>query len=149
MSAFNAWVMLKGMETIELRVRAQADTAIKISQRFYGHSALERMIYPGHASHPQNAIVNEQLSGAGTVIALDFVGGQKAAFKFLNAIEVGIISNNLGDSKSIYTHPATTTHQRLSDAQKKLLSITPGLVRFSVGLEDAEDLIADISQALT
>ena len=149
MSAFNAWVMLKGMETIELRVRAQADTAVKISQRLYGHSSLERMIYPGHASHPQNAIVNEQLSGAGTVIALDLVGGQKAAFKFLNAIEVGIISNNLGDSKSIYTHPVTTTHQRLSDAQKKLLSITPGLVRFSVGLEDAEDLIADISQALT
>jgi O-succinylhomoserine sulfhydrylase len=149
MSAFNAWVMLKGMETIELRVRAQAETATKISQRLHGHSALERMIYPGHASHPQNAIVNEQLLGAGTVIALDLVGGQKAAFKFLNAIEVGIISNNLGDSKSIYTHPATTTHQRLSDEQKKLLSITPGLVRFSVGLEDSEDLIADILQALT
>lgn len=148
MSAFNAWVMLKGMETIELRVRAQAETATQISQNLYGHSALERMIYPGHVSHPQNEIVNEQLSGAGTVIALDLKGGQEAAFKFLNAIEVGIISNNLGDSKSIYTHPATTTHQRLSDQQKKSLSITPGLIRLSVGLEDSEDLIADILKAL-
>jgi O-succinylhomoserine sulfhydrylase len=106
------------------------------------------MIYPGHVSHPQNKIVNEQLYGAGTVIALDLKGGQEAAFKFLNAIEVGVISNNLGDSKSIYTHPSTTTHQRVSDQQKKSLSITPGLIRFSVGLEDSEDLITDILQAL-
>ena len=148
MSVFNAWVMLKGMETIELRVRAQAETATKISQDLYGHSALNRMIYPGHVSHPQNKIVNEQLYGAGTVIALDLKGGQEAAFKFLNAIEVGVISNNLGDSKSIYTHPSTTTHQRVSDQQKKSLSITPGLIRFSVGLEDSEDLITDILQAL-
>ena len=148
MSSFNAWVMLKGMETIELRVRTQAETAARISKRLYGHSALERMIYPGHFSHPQNKIVNGQLSGAGTVIALDLKGGQEAAFKFLNSIEVGIISNNLGDSKSIYTHPATTTHQRLNDQQKKSLSITPGLIRFSAGLEDFEDLMQDILQAL-
>ena len=148
MSVFNAWIMLKGLETIELRVRAQAETAAQISNCLNGHSALERMIYPGHVSHPQNKIVNEQLSGAGTVIALDLKGGQQAAFKFLNAIQVGIISNNLGDSKSIYTHPATTTHQRLSERQKGLLSITPGLIRFSVGLEDSGDLIADILQAL-
>ena len=115
MSVFNASIMLKGLETIELRVRAQAETAVQISKGLNGNSALERMIYPGHVSHPQNKTVNEQLSGAVTVIALDLIGGREAAFKFLNAIQVGTIANNLGDSKSIYTHPASTTHQRLSE----------------------------------
>ena len=148
MSAFNAWVMLKGLETIELRVRAQAASATKISQNLHGHPKLRRVIYPGHASHPQNALVERQLKGSGTVLTLDFKGGRKAAFSFLNSIKIGVISNNLGDSKSIYTHPATTTHQRLPDDQKRILGITPGLVRLSVGLEDSDDLLDDILQSL-
>lgn len=149
MSPFNAWVMLKGLETIDLRVRAQADSALKLATALDGHAKLKRMIYPGLARHPQNALVQSQLGGkGGTVISLDLKGGQDAAFRFLNALNVAVISNNLGDAKSICTHPATTTHQRLPDEQKTELGITPGLVRFSVGLEDAEDLIADLMQAL-
>ena len=149
MSPFNAWIMLKGLETIDLRVRAQADSALQIAQAFDGHEKLARMIYPGLASHAQNALVQRQLGGkGGTVVSFDLKGGQDAAFRFLNALQVAVISNNLGDAKSIATHPATTTHQRLPDAQKAELGITPGLVRFSVGLEDAGDLIADLAQAL-
>ena len=149
LSPFNAWIMLKGLETITLRVNAQADTAQAVAEAFEGHSALERILFPGLKSHPQNALIQTQRGGrGGTVLSLDIKGGQEAAFRFLNAMKVVIISNNLGDAKSIATHPATTTHQRLSDAQKTELGITPGLVRFSVGLEDAQDLIADISQAL-
>ncbi len=149
MSPFNAWVMLKGLETIDLRVRAQAESALKIAEALRGHGALVRTIYPGLADHAQNALVQSQLGGSGgTVLSLDLKGGKDAAFKFLNALSIPVISNNLGDAKSIATHPATTTHQRLSDALKDELGITPGLVRFSVGLEDAEDLIADLSAAL-
>ncbi|MEQ9695732.1 O-succinylhomoserine sulfhydrylase [Shimia sp. SDUM112013] len=149
MSPFNSWVMLKGLETIDLRVRAQADSAQKLAEALHGHQKLARMIYPGLPSHPQNDLVQRQLGGkGGTVVALDIKGGQEAAFRFLNALNVAVISNNLGDAKSICTHPATTTHQRLPDEQKVELGITPGLVRFSVGLEDAEDLIADLQQAL-
>ncbi|WP_422048015.1 O-succinylhomoserine sulfhydrylase [Shimia sp.] len=149
MSPFNAWVMLKGLETIDLRVRAQAESALAIAEALQDHPALARTIYPGLASHAQAALVQKQLDGkGGTVLSIDLKGGREAAFKFLNALEVAVISNNLGDAKSIATHPATTTHQRLSDAQKDELGITPGLVRFSVGLEDTQDLIADISRAL-
>jgi O-succinylhomoserine sulfhydrylase len=141
--------MLKGMETMTLRVNAQADSALKIAETLEGHPALERLIYPGLPGHAQNALVQTQLDGkGGTVFSLDLKGGKEAAFKFLNAMTIPVISNNLGDAKSIATHPATTTHQRLSDAQKDELGITPGLVRFSVGLEDADDLIADLQQAL-
>ncbi|MQQ07848.1 O-succinylhomoserine sulfhydrylase [Epibacterium sp. SM1979] len=150
MSPFNAWVMLKGLETIDLRVRAQADSALKIAKAFEGHAGLERTIYPGLEAHAQNPLVQTQLDGyGGTVLSLDLKGGKEAAFNFLNALTIPVISNNLGDAKSIATHPATTTHQRLSDAQKDELGITPGLVRFSVGLEDVDDLIADLKQALT
>ncbi|MFW8636298.1 O-succinylhomoserine sulfhydrylase [Cribrihabitans pelagius] len=149
LSPFNAWVMLKGLETITLRVNAQADTALKLAQALDGHPALNRTIYPGLAAHAQNALVQSQLGGkGGTVLSLDLKGGKDAAFRFLNAMTIPVISNNLGDAKSIATHPATTTHQRLSDALKQELGITPGLVRFSVGLEDAEDLIADLKAAL-
>ena len=149
MSPFNAWIMLKGLETIDLRVRAQAASALQIAQAFEGHEKLARMIYPGLAAHAQNALVQRQLGGkGGTVVSFDLAGGQEAAFRFLNALEIAVISNNLGDAKSIATHPATTTHQRLPEAQKAELGITPGLVRFSVGLEDVEDLIADIGRAL-
>ena len=149
MSPFNAWIMLKGLETIDLRVRAQAASAEAIAEALDGHEKLARTIYPGLKSHAQNALVQSQLGGkGGTVVSLDLKGGQAAAFRFLNALEVAVISNNLGDAKSIATHPATTTHQRLPDDQKAELGITPGLIRFSVGLEDAEDLIADLTRAL-
>ncbi len=149
MSPFNAWVLLKGLETIDLRVRAQCTSALAIAEALEGNSALERVIYPGLKSHAQNELVQTQLGGkGGTVLSLDLKGGQAAAFNFLNALEVAVISNNLGDAKSIATHPATTTHQRLPEDLKVELGITPGLVRFSVGLEDPDDLIADITQAI-
>ncbi|NOC45057.1 O-succinylhomoserine sulfhydrylase [Ruegeria sp. HKCCD7559] len=149
LSPFNAWVMLKGLETMALRVNAQADSAQRIAEALEGHPALARTLYPGLKTHAQNALVQSQLGGkGGTVLSLDIKGGKDAAFAFLNALTIPVISNNLGDAKSIATHPATTTHQRLSDAQKDELGITPGLIRFSVGLEDAEDLLADIQQAL-
>ncbi|WP_377188774.1 O-succinylhomoserine sulfhydrylase [Ruegeria meonggei] len=149
LSPFNAWVMLKGLETMALRVNAQADTALIIAELLEGHAALERTLYPGLKTHAQNVLVQSQLGGkGGTVLSLDIKGGKDAAFAFLNALTIPVISNNLGDAKSIATHPATTTHQRLSDAQKDELGIAPGLIRFSVGLEDAGDLLADIRQAL-
>ncbi len=148
MSPFTAWVLLKGLETLELRVRAQADTALAIAERLEGHEKLARVIYPGLESHPDHAVAMRQLEKGGTVVALDLKGGQEAAFRFLNALNVVIISNNLGDAKSIITHPATTTHQRLTVEQRDALGITPGMVRLSVGLEDASDLIADLLAAL-
>lgn len=149
LSPFSAWTLLKGLETIDLRVKAQAESALKIAEALDGHPQLERMIYPGLPKHAQNALVQRQLGGqGGTVLSLDLKGGKDAAFKFLNALSIPVISNNLGDAKSIATHPATTTHQRLPDEQKNELGITPGLVRFSVGLEDSDDLIADLKAAL-
>ena len=149
MSPFNAWVMLKGLETLELRVRAQADAALHIAQGLEGQAGMKRVIYPGLASHPQFDLAARQMEQSGTVIALELEGGREAAFKFLNALEIVVISNNLGDAKSIITHPATTTHQRLSEEQRASLGISEGLVRFSVGLEDADDLLADFKQALS
>lgn len=148
MSPFNAWVMLKGLETIDLRVRAQAESALALAGALRSHDRLARVIYPGHPEHPQHDLVERQMGKGGTVIALDVKGGQAAAFRFLNALKIVIISNNLGDAKSIATHPATTTHQRLPDDRKSALGITPGLVRLSVGIEDPDDLIADVMQAL-
>ena len=149
MSPFTAWVMLKGLETLDLRVRAQAGTALALADALQGHGALDRVLYPGHPTHAQHQLVQQQMVGkGGTVLSIDLKGGQAAAFKFLNALTIPVISNNLGDAKSILTHPATTTHQRLPQDQKDILGITHGLVRMSVGLEDAQDLIADILQAL-
>ncbi|MEM6577528.1 MAG: O-succinylhomoserine sulfhydrylase [Pseudomonadota bacterium] len=148
MSPFTAWLMLKGLETLDLRVRAQAASALAISEAVLGHPKLVRSIYPGHPDHAQHGLVQQQMDGGGTVIALDLAGGQAAAFRFLNALQIVLISNNLGDAKSIATHPATTTHQRLPQEQKDALGITPGLVRFSVGLEDSDDLVADVLAAL-
>jgi O-succinylhomoserine sulfhydrylase len=148
LSPFNAWVMLKGLETLDLRVRAQADSALTIAMSLQGHPKLSRVIYPGLAGHAQHAIAMEQMGAGGTVVTLEVAGGQAAAFRFLNALEIVKISNNLGDAKSIVTHPATTTHQRLPPEQKAQLGITPGLVRLSVGIEDVEDLLADLKTAL-
>jgi O-succinylhomoserine sulfhydrylase len=147
LSPFNAWVMLKGLETIDLRVRAQAASAQVIAEALAGDARV-RVIYPGLPEHPQHALAMRQMGQGGTVLALDIAGGQEAAFRFLNALEIVLISNNLGDAKSIVTHPATTTHQRLSEERRAALGITPGLVRLSVGLEDAGDLVADLRAAL-
>lgn len=148
MSPFTAWVMLKGLETLDLRVRAQTSNATTIAEALQGHAKLSRVIYPGHSSHAQSDLVQRQMGQGGTVLSVDLDAGKEAAFRFLNAIEVGVISNNLGDAKTIMTHPATTTHQRLPQDQKDALGITDGLVRISVGIEDPEDLVADILQAL-
>ncbi|WP_424931157.1 O-succinylhomoserine sulfhydrylase [Amaricoccus macauensis] len=149
LSPFNAWVMLKGLETLDLRCRAQADTASTIARALKDHPALERIIYPGLADHPQAALVGRQMETGGTMLAIDLKGGKEAAFRFLNGLEILAISNNLGDAKSIATHPATTTHQRLSAEARAELGIGDGLIRISVGLEDAGDLVNDILGALS
>ena len=148
MSPFNAWVMLKSLEHMELRCTAQAESAQAIAETLEGHGALERVIFPGLASHPQHGLARTQMTRPGTMLALEVRGGQAAAFRVLNALELVTISNNLGDAKSIITHPATTTHQRLSEEARATLGITAGLLRLSVGLEDPEDLIADLTRAL-
>ncbi|MCC5986442.1 MAG: O-succinylhomoserine sulfhydrylase [Pararhodobacter sp.] len=148
MSPFNAWVLLGGLTTLDLRVRAQAATAQQLAEALQCHEKLSRVIFPGLPDHPQHAIARAQMGGPGTMLAIDLKGGKDAAFRFLNALQIAIISNNLGDARSIATHPATTTHQRLPDASKAALGITPGLIRLSVGLEDSADLLADILSAL-
>ena len=148
MSPFNAWVMLKGLETLDLRCRAQAASAAALADALAGHPAVTRLLYPGRADHPQRALAARQMETGGTLIAFDVAGGRDGAFRFLNALELVRISNNLGDSKSLVTHPATTTHQRLSDDQRVALGISDGLVRLSVGLEDPADLLDDLSRAL-
>jgi O-succinylhomoserine sulfhydrylase len=148
MSPFTAWIMLNGMVTLDLRCRAMADSAARVARALEGHAKLGKVIFPGLPSHPQHALAMAQMGSGGTLVTFDIAGGKEAAFRFLNALEIAKISNNLGDAKTIATHPATTTHQRLPQDQKDKLGITPGLIRLSVGLEDAEDLIADLMQAL-
>ncbi|MCT8160950.1 O-succinylhomoserine sulfhydrylase [Pseudoruegeria sp. SHC-113] len=148
MSPFNAWVMLKGMETLDLRCRAQAESAQAVAEALQAHAKVKKVIYPFLDSHPQTAIAKAQMEKGGTVVSVEVEGGQEGAFRFLNALEVFTISNNLGDAKSLVTHPATTTHQRLPEDQKQYLGITPGLVRVSLGIESTADLIADLEQAL-
>jgi len=148
MSPFTAWVMLKGLETLDLRVRAQAANAQAVAESVQHHPALARVLFPGLAAHPQYDLARAQMGAGGTVLSLDLKGGQPAAFGFLNALKIAQISNNLGDAKTIVTHPATTTHQRLSEEQRARLGITPGLVRVSMGIENVEDLLGDITGAL-
>ena len=149
MSPFNAWVMLKGLETLVLRCEAQATTSEFLTRKLVGNVALEQVIYPFAEDHPQRDIAKVQMERGGTVIALVLKGGKQAAFKFLNSLRIVRISNNLGDAKSLVTHPATTTHQRLSANQRYALGISDGLVRISVGLEDQNDLLTDITAALS
>jgi O-succinylhomoserine sulfhydrylase len=149
MSPFTAWIMLNGMATLDLRCRAMAGTALTLAQALEGQSVLSQVIYPGLASHPQAGLAQSQMGSGGTIVSFTVRGGKEAAFRFLNALQIIKISNNLGDAKSIATHPATTTHSRLPDDQKQLLGIAPGLIRLSVGLEDPEDLLADLLQALS
>lgn len=148
MSPFNAWVLLKGLETLPLRVERQTETAGKLYDALKGHKALKRLIFPGSDSHPQRALIKKQMKAGSTMLALEVHGGKEAAFAFCNALEIVKISNNLGDAKSLVTHPATTTHQRLSKDDKAELGITDGLIRLSVGLEAADDLARDLIQAL-
>tara|TARA_R110002110_G_scaffold11362_36_gene54862 strand:+ start:3099 stop:4280 length:1182 start_codon:yes stop_codon:yes gene_type:complete len=149
MSPFNAWIMLKGLETMNLRVQAQSATALHLAQALEDHPALSRVIYPGLTRHPQHDLAMRQMGSGGTLLAIEVKGGREGAYRFLNACEVGIISNNLGDAKTILTPPFSTTHQRLPQDQKDILGITPGLVRISVGLEDVTDLQADFTRALS
>jgi O-succinylhomoserine sulfhydrylase len=148
LSPFNAWVLLKSLETLPLRIAQQTRNAEKIADALAGHPNIKHLIYPGRPDHPQAELVRRQMKGGGTLIAFTLHGGKRAAFAFANALSIIKISNNLGDAKSILTHPATTTHQRLTPEARAAMGITEGLVRLSVGLEDADDLIADLRQAL-
>ncbi len=147
MSPFTSWIMLNGMATLDLRCRAMANGALKIAQALHGDARISRVIFPGLDSHPQHALAMAQMGCGGTLVTFDLKGGKDAAFRFMNALQIIKISNNLGDAKSIVTHPTTTTHQRLPVAQKQLLGITDGLIRLSVGLEDPDDLISDLFAA--
>ncbi|HEY1879290.1 MAG TPA: O-succinylhomoserine sulfhydrylase [Caulobacteraceae bacterium] len=147
LSPFNAWLLLKGLETLDLRVRRQSDTAASLADRIAGHRKVAACRYPMRTDHPQHAIARRQMSGGGSVVAFD-LGSQAAAFAFLNALELIDISNNLGDAKSMATHPTTTTHRSMSEAQRTEIGLTPGWVRLSVGLESPADLARDIDRAL-
>ena len=149
MSPFTAWMHLNGMATLDLRCRAMADTALKVAKALVSHAKVTKVIYPGLASHPQHKLAMDQMGSGGTLVTFEIAGGKEATFRFMNALEIAKISNNLGDARTIATHPATTTHQRLPQDQKDALGITPGLIRLSLGLEDADDLIADLSGALS
>nr|WP_321981696.1 O-succinylhomoserine sulfhydrylase [uncultured Cohaesibacter sp.] len=148
LSPFNAWVMLKGLETFPLRVKEQTLSAGILADRLAEHKAIERIFYPGREDHPQADVCKKQMRGGSTMIALNVAGGKEKAFELENALKVIKISNNLGDAKSLITHPATTTHQRLTDDQLAAAGIGQGTLRFSVGLEDVEDLWEDFEQAL-
>lgn len=149
MSPFNAWVLLKGLETLSLRVRQQTKSAARIADFLVTHPAVAGVTYPGRSDHPQADIVAKQMSGGSSLVAFDLKGGTKAAFSFENALRIIRISNNLGDAKSLITHPATTTHKNLSFEVREELGIKGGTLRLSVGLEDIEDLLEDIEQALS
>ena len=148
MSPFNAWVLLNGLTTLDLRVKAQAASAQQIAEALEPHPAVSQVLFPGLPSHPQHDLARRVMAGPGTVVTFDLAGGKEAAFRFMNALQVVLISNNLGDARTIATHPATTTHQRLPADQKVRLGITPGLIRLSVGLEDPQDLLNDLTRAL-
>jgi len=148
LSPFNAWTLLKGLETLGVRVRAQTETAAKVADALASHPKISRLIYPGRADHPQAALVKKQMRAGSTLIAFEVKGGKAGAFRCLNALKIARISNNLGDAKSLVTHPATTTHQRLPPEARAELGISEGLIRFSAGLEHADDLIEDFEQAL-
>jgi len=148
LSPFNAWLLVKGLETLELRVRRQCESALAVAKFLERHRKTGRVLYPGLKSHPQYALAKRQMSGFGTVLAFEAGKSKSSAFRFMNKLKIAEISNNLGDSKSLSTHPATTTHAKLPPPQRAALGITDSLVRISVGLEDAADIIDDLDQAL-
>jgi O-succinylhomoserine sulfhydrylase len=147
-SPFNAWVLLKGLETLAVRVHRQTDTAATVAVALAEHPKISRLIYPGRVDHPQAEVVKKQMRGGSTLVAFEIKGGKAAAFRFQDALKLIRISNNLGDAKSLITHPATTTHQRLTPAQRAELGISDGLVRLSCGLEHPDDLVEDVMTAL-
>ncbi|CCD98299.1 O-succinylhomoserine sulfhydrylase [Bradyrhizobium sp. STM 3809] len=147
-SPFNAWVLLKGLETLAVRVRAQTDTAAKVADFLAAHPKISRLIYPGREDHPQAATVRKQMRAGSTLVGFEVKGGKAGAFRTLNGLKLARISNNLGDSKTLVTHPATTTHQRLTPEARAELGISEGFIRFSAGLEHADDLIEDLDAAL-
>ena len=149
LSPFNAWVMLKGLETLPLRVRAQCETAAKIADHMVQQKGMVRVLFCGRPDYPQADLARRQMSGPGTLVTFEVEGGKVEAFRFLNALKLIRISNNLGDAKSLITHPATTTHQRLKPEARAELGISDRMLRLSVGLEFYGDLIADIDRALS
>ena len=148
LSPFNAWVLLKGLETLPLRVKQMTESASRIADFLAGHPKVKRIAYPHHPSHPQYELAKRQMSSGSTLMALDMKGGREAAFKLSDSLNVILISNNLGDAKSLITHPGTTTHARFTEAVRLESDITPGLLRLSVGLENTDDLIKDLSFGL-
>jgi O-succinylhomoserine sulfhydrylase len=148
MSPFNAWVLLKGLETLAVRVRAQTETAAKVADALATHPKISRLLYPGREDHPQAGLVKKQMRAGSTLVGFEVKGGKAGAFRFLNGLKIARISNNLGDAKSLVTHPATTTHQRLPIEARAELGISEGFIRFSAGLEHADDLIEDLFAAL-
>jgi O-succinylhomoserine sulfhydrylase len=147
LSPFNAWVLLKALETLELRVRRQTENCAKVADAIAAHSKVKEIRYPGRPDHPQAALIANQMSGGGNVLAFD-LGTQAAAWRFLNALQIVDISNNLGDAKSMATHPTTTTHRSVPEAERLQIGLTEGWVRMSVGLEGARDLVRDVTRAL-
>jgi O-succinylhomoserine sulfhydrylase len=149
LSAFNAWILLKSLETMDMRVQRMNSNAQEIAEYLEGHPSIQSVRYPGLASHPDSDVIKKQMIGGGTTIGIEFKGSQKDAFKFMDSLRIIDISNNLGDSKSLITHPSSTTHRRLSAEVQAGMGITPSVLRLSVGLEDVRDLIKDLNQALT
>jgi O-succinylhomoserine sulfhydrylase len=148
MSPFTAWTLIKGLETLPIRVKQQTENATRIADFLAEQGKIAKVIYPGRKDHPQADIIAKQMTGGSTLVAFEMKGGKDAAFKLQNALEVVTISNNLGDTRSIITHPATTTHKNLTDEARAELGISPGTVRFSAGIEDVDDLLEDFAQAL-
>ncbi len=148
LSAFNAWLLLKGIETLALRVEAGCARAAKLADYLAGQPGIARVLYPSRPDHPQHALAMKQMSAGGTLIAFELAGGKPAAFRFMNALRLIAICNNLGDSKSMVTHPATTTHMRIGAEERARLGISDGAIRLSVGLEDVRDLQADLQAGL-
>jgi len=148
LSPFNAWVLLKGLETLSLRVERHCASALRVAELLAGHPKVERVLYPWRDDHPQAALAQRQMRAGGSVVSFDLVGGQQAAFRFLNALELIDISNNLGDAKSLITHPATTTHRAMGPEGRARMGVGDGMVRISVGLEAVEDIAQDLTQAL-
>ena len=147
-SPFNAWILLKGLETLNYRMKQHCQNAAKITKILCDYKIISKVIYPGMNTHPQFQLAQKQMLQAGSIVTFVIKGGKENAFKFMNALEVFDISNNLGDTKSLATHPATTTHRVIGEEGRKKLNIDDGMIRLSVGLEDIQDLVEDIDQAL-
>jgi O-succinylhomoserine sulfhydrylase len=148
MSPFTAWTLIKGLETLPLRVKQQTENAAQVADFLAEHNHVAKVVYPGRKDHPQADIIAKQMTGGSTLVCFELKGGKEAAFKLQNALDVVTISNNLGDTRSLITHPATTTHKNLTDEARAELGISPGTVRFSAGIEDAQDLLEDFAKAL-